>query len=303
MTKIKKFDAIIYHGPCPDGTAGLWCANHYRYIEKKISCRAGNNPTEDLSNLNVVFVDICPKIDYLLELVKIANYVAILDHHKSSEQMILDNKNKLDEIKNLYIEFDMNRSGCQIAWDYFFDNTGRPFFIDYIGDRDLWKWELPYSKEINTGLWKLGYIDFYKMNELLDNQNEKMETIKNVGTIFESCDKTQIDIGISNAIETTLISNNKTYRLWLGGNINPALKSDFGNALCLKSFSDNTLPDFSAIWQYDPKLDEWWISLRGINTRSPDLSIISNNYGGGGHPMASGFTIKSSKGLKEIFNY
>ena len=46
------------------------------------------------------------KVPYLLELVKVAKYVVILDHHKSSFQMITDNKEILSKISNLLIEFD-----------------------------------------------------------------------------------------------------------------------------------------------------------------------------------------------------
>jgi hypothetical protein len=309
MEKIKDFDAIIYHGPCSDGTGGLWAACHYKPIKNRYACKAGSNPQGNYTGLNVIFVDICPKIDYLLELVKVANYVVVLDHHKSSEQMILNNSAQLAIIKNLHIEFDMNRSGCQMAWDYFFEdqNLPRPFFIDYMGDRDLWTWKLPGSREINTGLWELGYIDSYdltKLTGLLEDPEEKMKYLESAGRFIEAGNKREVDIGMSNAIEAIVIYQDKSYRVWLGGNVNPVLRSDLGNALCAKPFKDGTMPDFSACWQFDPKSDEWWISLRGVPTRSPDLSVLASSYGGGGHPMASGITIKSpSKGLREIFIY
>jgi hypothetical protein len=305
--KIKDFDAIIYHGPCSDGMCGLWSACHYKLIKTRYACKAGCNPTGDYTGMNVIFIDICPKIDYLLELVNKAKNVVILDHHKSSEQMILDNNKLLSSIKNLTIEFNMKKAGCQMAWDYFFDDLPRPFFIDYISDRDLWKWKLPSSKEINNALWELGYIDSYdltKMTGLLEDSETKLKNLKSLGELIEISNKRQIDISISNAIEVQMIYNNKTYRLWLAGNINPILRSDLGNTLCSKTFKDGTLPDFSACWQYDPKNNEWWISFRGVPSRSPDLSVLTSSFGGGGHPMASGITIKSSiKGLKEIFIY
>jgi hypothetical protein len=307
MEKIKDFDAIIYHGPCSDGTGGLWAACHYKPIKNRYACKAGSNPQGDYTGMNIIFVDICPKIDYLIELVKIAKYVVILDHHKSSEQMIIDNSFLLYSIPNLYIEFDMSRSGCQMSWDYFFDSLPRPFFIDYMGDRDLWTWKLPGSREINTALWELGYIDSYdltKLTGLLENPEEKIKYLESSGKFIEAGNKREIDIGLSNAIEVSMVNQNKTYRLWLGGNVNPVLRSDLGNALCLKPFKDGTMPDFSACWQFDPKSEEWWISFRGVPERSPDLSVLASSYGGGGHPMASGITIKTpSKGLREIFIY
>lgn len=308
MSKIKNFDAIIYHGPCSDGTGGLWCACHYSPIKTRYACKAGTNPTGDYTGMNVIFVDICPSIDYLLELVKIAKYVVILDHHKSSEQMILNNQKLLSTILNLTIEFDMKRSGCQMAWDYFFDSKPRPFFIDYMGDRDLWTWKLPHSKEINTALWELGYIDSYdltKMTELLENSEAKIDNLKSIGELIIIANNKEIDIGVANSIETKIKFENETYRVWLGGNINPILRSDLGNALCSKPFKDGILPDFSACWQYDPKSNEWWISFRGVPSRSPDLSVLALKLGGGGgHPMASGITIKNApEGLKKIFIY
>ena len=307
MEKIKNFDAIIYHGPCPDGTGGLWSACYYKPIQSRYACKAGTNPSGDYTGMNVIFVDICPKIDYLLDLVKKANQVVILDHHKSSEQMILNNKSILSLIPNLYIEFAMDRSGCQMSWDYFFDFQPRPFFIDYMGDRDLWTWKLTSSREINTALWELGYIDSYdldKLTKLLENSEEKIKYLESIGKIIEARNKKEVDIGCANAIDTKIVWDKKTYRIWLGGNVNPTIRSELGNVLCFKPFKDGIMPDFSASWQYDPKSDEWWISLRGVPSRSPDLSVMSSTFGGGGHPMASGFTIKSpSAGLKEIFIY
>jgi oligoribonuclease NrnB/cAMP/cGMP phosphodiesterase (DHH superfamily) len=305
--KIKDFDAIIYHGPCPDGTGGLWSACHYKPIKNRYACKAGCNPIGNYTDMNVIFVDLCPQIDYLLELLKVAKYVVILDHHKSSEQMIKDNAAILSIQTNLHIEFDMGRSGCQMSWDYFFDNAPRPFFIDYMGDRDLWTWKLPSSREINTALWELGYIDSYdltKLTELLVNSEEKKSYLESSGRFIEAGNKREVDIGVSNAIEATMEWRDKTFRVWLGGNINPSLRSELGNVLCSKQFKDGVLPDFSVCWQYDPKSDEWWLSFRGVKDRSPDLSEIASSFGGGGHPLASGITIKPpSKGLKEIFIY
>ncbi len=297
MTNNKDFDAIVYHEACPDGIASLWCANYYKMIDKVYPCRAGKNPTQDLTGLNILFVDICPQLDYLLELVKIAKYVVILDHHKSAETMINDNKDKFSEIDNLHIIFDMTKSGCQITWDYFFDDKPRPFFIDYIGDRDLWLWKLPKSKEINMAIYKLNYIN--RLSELLENPEEKIKYLEEIGNIFVSSENEQIEIGIKNAIDAKFNYEDKTYRIWLGGNINPQLRSEFGNLLCDKEFNDNTLPDFAAIWQYDPLDDNFWISFRGNKNRSPDLSVITSKYGGGGHPMAAGGV--AIKKLKDLF--
>ena len=306
MKKILDFDTIIYHGPCSDGTGGLWCACHYKPIQTHVSCKAGSNPANSAGNFTgqtVLFVDICPKIDYLLDLVTRATHVVILDHHVSSERMILDNQDKLSSISNLTIEFDMGRSGCQITWDYFFPDTPRPFFIDYLGDRDLWTWLLPNSKEINSALYEQNYIDSWdlsKLTRLLIDPELKIKELESQGKLILQLNKRELDIGLSNAIDVKFIYEDIIYRIWLGGNISPGLRSDFGNLLCKKSFKDGKIPDFSATWQFDPKSNEWWISLRGI-AGSPDLSIIASKMGGGGHYFASGWTITHEKNLRDFF--
>ena len=46
--------------------------------------------------------------------------------------------------------FDMNHSGARLSWDFFHPGKLPPKFINYIEDRDLWKWELPSSKEFSA---------------------------------------------------------------------------------------------------------------------------------------------------------
>lgn len=303
MVKITNFNTIVYHGPCSDGTGALWSACYYRPIENRITCKAGQNPQGEFTGHNILFVDICPKIEYLLDLVTKANHVVILDHHASSNKMINENKDKLDIISNLTIEFDMERSGCQMAWDYFFLGIPRPFFIDYIGDRDLWTWKLLNSREINAALYETNLIDskdLNKLTNLLNNFDTKIKELETQGKLILQLNKRALDIGLNTAIETKINFEDKVYRVWLGGNISSGLRSDLGNLLCKKPFKDGVMPDFSATWQYDPKSNEWWVSLRG-SPESPDLTIIAGKYGGGGHIAASGMTIKGEKGLKEVF--
>lgn len=292
---IKNFDTIVYHDPCSDGTGGLWASCYYKEIKNHCPCKAGSNPTNDFTLMNIIFIDVCPSVEYILKLVKIANYVVILDHHKSAEEKIKNSLIDFSLINNLYIEFDMNRSGCQMAWDYFFDSIPRPFFIDYMADQDLLTWKLENSKEINTALWSLGYInsqDLTKMNNLMENPEEKIKYLVSAGKIINSANQREIQIAISNAIEGKLFCNNKTFRIWLCGNVNPVLRSDLACQLCLIQFNDGSLPDFTVCWQYEQKTKEWNISLRGIAGNSPDLSEIALYYGGGGHPLSSGFNIK-----------
>ena len=60
----------------------------------------------------------------------------------------------------------MNKSGCRITWDYFY-NEECPLFIRMIEDRDIWKWLIPKSREFTAGLSTVcSSIEMYDFDEL-----------------------------------------------------------------------------------------------------------------------------------------
>lgn len=300
MNSILKFDMVIYHNPCSDGAISLWASNYYKDIPEKISCKAGVNPNIIVTNKNILFVDLCPKFDYLFEICKIANNIVVLDHHKTSLDAYEINKTSCPA--NLHIILDMERSGCQITWDYFFPETIRPWFVNYVGDRDLWAWKMIYSKEINQALFDNNLLDPYYLNNittLLSYSQEQINALVKEGSLLLKMQKKQLDIAVNRAIEASMDVNGKIYNIWLG-TTTTADRSDLGNLLANKPLASGLIPDFSATWVYEPKLNEWWISLRG-HKESPDLTLIAGVYGGGGHFSASGLSIKAPNTLRDIF--
>jgi uncharacterized protein len=89
------------------------------------------------------------------KLAKLAKSFHIYDHHKSQGYLLEGRP---------FATFDITRSGAALAWDYIFGtdrhlyDSGfrlpepRPWYVNYAQDRDLWRWELPRSKEINAYL-------------------------------------------------------------------------------------------------------------------------------------------------------
>ena len=293
------FDTIVYHYPCNDGVASLWIANYNKDIPEKVSCKAGTNPQIDVFNKNIIFVDLCPKLDYLFEICKTAKNVVILDHHKTTIDTFEINKKKCPD--NLHLVLDITKSGCQITWDYFFPGSKGPWFIDYVGDRDLWAWKLPNSKEINQVFFDNNMFDAYYLDnitKLLDYTQEQINDIVKEGTVLLKVQKKQMDTAIYRSLEATIKVNETIYNVWLGTTYGD--RSELGNLLTNKPLSSGNLPDFSATWIYEPKANEWWISLRGHKV-SPDLSVIAGAFGGGGHKSASAFSIKSPQTLTDIF--
>jgi oligoribonuclease NrnB/cAMP/cGMP phosphodiesterase (DHH superfamily) len=300
-----KFDIIVYHEYCSDGTASAWIVKRHNPYAQLINCKAGQNPNLNMENIkssNIIFVDICPSVDYLLTLCNIANKVVILDHHISAYRNIEEIENKPE---NLFTLFDMNRSGCMITWDFFNSGLTRPWFIDYIGDRDLWKWELPNSKNINTALFEEKHITFNGLNILYDRYvtkeqiNKLIEDMNERGNQINKFRNELIEKETKKAIHCTFQFEETLYNVWLY-NGPEDLRSDIGNALMQINFKNGLKPDFSINWRYDVKTHEFWLSMRGEEW-SPDLSVICRKYNGGGHPKASGCSMSGNIELRSVF--
>lgn len=299
MNTILDFDTVIYHSPCSDGVAALWAANYYKDIPEKIACKAGYFPNLIPDGKNVLFVDLCPKFDYLFEICKLAKNVVVLDHHKTSLDAYEIYKTYCPD--NLHIILDKERAGCQITWDYF-HQLPRPWFIDYTGDRDLWAWKLPNSKEITQVFFENNTMDPYfldNITNLLTYTDNQINDLVKEGTLLLKYQKKQIDAACFRAVEASMIVGERTYNIWLG-TITHGDRSELGNILANKLLTTGSVPDFSATWVYDLKSRDWWISLRG-SKESPDLSKVAGFYDGGGHTLASSFVIKYPKTIHDIF--
>jgi oligoribonuclease NrnB/cAMP/cGMP phosphodiesterase (DHH superfamily) len=293
---MKSYDIIIYHQGCSDGITALWCADKYfkeNNIEyEKLSCPAGKDPTINFENKRIIFVDLCPSLDFITDISTIAKQITIVDHHKSAFDMFLANETFLKTLENVEIILKMEYSGCQLTWDYFYPDIARPWFVDYVGDRDLWKWELPNSREINSAFYHCEYINDRKLELLDELNNEDIDKLINIGkTVIEVQNKI-INTQLKQSIECIFNVGETKYNVRVGC-INRDLRSDLGNAMCTVPLKNGDLPDFSIVWNYDPIPNAWYMSMRGTKN-SPDLSVISKHFGGGGHAKASGFENKKN---------
>ena len=255
----------------------------------------------ELSNITIYFIDVLPTRD-IPALCAIAKQVVIMDHHKTNQEYI----SILPAIANLSVEFDLNRSGAQITWDYFNPGVSRPWFIDYIGDRDLWAWKLPNSRAINSGLLNRGHLDslgcfdrFYRANKDTDPETV-MKQMLDCGNAIESYQKRIITQAAANAVLLCFNdpkSGIKT-QCWLG-TITPDLVSDLGAELAERDLPDETKPQFSVIYSYYILNDEYRLSLRSSdkNPQSADVSAIAKRMDmrGGGHKHAAGCKVSSFK--------
>jgi hypothetical protein len=334
--------AIYYHSPCSDGHAAAWAIKAHLGSLPKYSATGAYNimyipsapgcPKIDMSLFTTPggeawFLDLMPSYDVLKELSDVCVRVVVLDHHKTNmdtcDRILSSNKEDGNWSANLYLIFDMKRAGCQIAWDWITAQLPvttsdvdesvsgplpRPWFLEYIADRDLWTWRLPNSKLINSALFGLKLTitpDSINKLALVQTPEEQEQYITQelmpYALAVEEFNNELLRSACYKATECQLIvpTTQQTYRVWLGTTIG-SLRSDLGNQLCNKPLADGTFPDLSASWHYEFPTDEWWISLRSLDTGA-DVSAIAKEFGGGGHIRAAGFTLRAPDNLNTIF--
>lgn len=150
---------VIYHANCRDGFAAAWVFHNF-FGEDKCDFFAAQYGDElpGFVGRNVYFVDFCPKKASLVGICALAEHVTVLDHHKTNQEDVKFEANEPKPL-NLEIVFDMERSGAGIAWDFFHGMPHseepknfrmlRPWSIDYVEDRDLWRWAFDNSRAVN----------------------------------------------------------------------------------------------------------------------------------------------------------
>jgi len=262
----------IYHGNCADGFGAAWAVwkslgHHCEYYPGIYQ-----QTPPDVTGKQVYLVDFSYKRSVLEAIAKDAHTVTILDHHKSAQEDLVP----LLDAGVIQGEFDMHRSGAMMAWEYFHPGTNPPRLIEYIQDRDLWRFELPASRQVAAALFSYPY-DFKIWDDLMSGGVDHLITD---GMAIERKHWKDINELAGNAVFHTI-----------GGHRVPMINcpyffsSDMGHLLAAKH-------PFAACWWETPEGRVF--SLRSRDDGA-DVSEIAKQYGGGGHRHAAGFTVPSDQ--------
>jgi len=278
---------VIYHKDCPDGLAAAWC--FWKEYGDKYDYYAGvySVSPPDIFNKDVYMVDFSYKHDVMEIICRYANNVILLDHHKSALEDLWD-------LNSSKINFDMSfatteKSGAMIAWDYVKQKENHkrkiPQILKHIEDRDLWKFELPHTKEIMSAVFSYDKtLESY--DKLMRLSSKGIKDLISVGTVLER--KFNLDI-------TGLIRQCKRIVDFEGhkvpmANLNGMYASEAGNIM-----SEN-FP--FAVTYYDTAIHRVF-SLRSRETGT-DVSELATKFGGGGHKHAAGFKVDRNHILAKI---
>ena len=209
------------------------------------------------------------------ELYRRLEKVTVLDHHATSQK-------DLDGFPNTV--FDLNRSGCVIAWE-FFHGTPAPLALRYIEDRDIFRNSLPFTEEIALYHFSLS-LDFVSWDENVARfEEESMRSGGRLGEDFLPVISGKALLAYRKITIENIINRAVIWKT-IGGFSVPAVNTvrELGTDICHALAQKYPETPFSAYFYEMPNGINY--GLRGNNF---DVSAIAKQYGGGGHRLASGF--------------
>lgn len=283
----------IYHANCADGFTAAWAVRMALVTGVEFIPAGYGDAPPDVTGADVIIVDFSYKRAVLMDMAKTARSILILDHHKTAEADLAGlpmphTNGWTDHISGLALEiengrdprhpralFDMNRSGAQLAWDYFCGGRGTsPQLVEYVADRDLWKFELPYSREINAVI-QSHEMTFNVWESLAMSLDDQFDNVVLEGAaILRAHDK---------LVRSVIATSRRT--MVIGGLRVPVAAAPYA----LASDTAGTMAEgepFAATYVDGPKGRAF--SLRS-RAGCVDVSEIAQAYGGGGHRGAAGF--------------
>lgn len=257
----------IYHGNCADGFGAAWVVR--KYYGDNVEFFSGKHGEEppDVTDRQVIIVDFSYKRDVIIRMAEVAENILIIDHHKTAFEGLVELPDNVSTI------FNMDRSGTMLTWLFFFPLKNPPALLEHIEDRDLWKFILYGTREIQAAIFSYPY-DFDVWDELIETSTERL---LREGEVIER--KHFKDINELLKI-TTRVMNIGGYCVEVA-NLPYTMSSDAGHILALNN-------PFGACYYDTPTGREF--SLRSTD-EGVDVSEIALMYGGGGHRNASGFKV------------
>ena len=272
---------VIYHADCLDGFGAAWCAfKTFGSQARYVAARFGEPFPKFSQGDEIYILDFCYPPETLLKVSKIAKQITIIDHHVTAieqfENVVLP--------ENITLNFNLNHSGCVLAWQHFFTGKEVPMILQHIEDRDLWRFELVGTKEITSALYEQLPITFKAFEKL------NLKQLFSVGKIQVAQFTKMVNRLSKNAHVIELLGFKG-----LAVNAPSFFASELGNRLAEKSGT------FGMTYHFDGKKNQWIVGLRSIG----DFNVgqLAVELGGGGHINAAGFSVCNSEMMNPQHNF
>lgn len=300
-------DVVIYHDRCMDGfTAAYAVWSKYREDAERgdIQFIPGNHALgrDDVEywktlvkDKKVVVLDFSFEREPLLEIKESAETLIVLDHHKSAEEKLGD----LD-----FCHFRQDMSGALIAWHAFNEEGEKlyegtiykphrptyrkvPKLFKYVSDRDLWKWKLRHSKEINAYI-QAQEKTFKGWDSLcLYIEEQGIERVATYGYCMVQC---------VNSLTGSIASKAEIWKV-NGVKVVAVNSSELQSEVCAMLLKHEKSEGVSGCYSIEKGKMTW--SLRSIGVI--DVSKMAEAFeGGGGHLKAAGFSVSLVGNSKQV---
>jgi oligoribonuclease NrnB/cAMP/cGMP phosphodiesterase (DHH superfamily) len=268
---------ILYHGRgCPDGfgaalAAWLFYGDTAQYLGLDHGDIATIDDLPDVRGRAVYILDFSFANEIMAALDERAAKLVMLDHHKSAAEKLTGFACRCG-----VVHFDMNKSGARLAWEFFQPHTPVPPLLQYVEDRDIWKWEFSESAGFLSAL-DMEPQDFARWRDIAGFTPAQMEQFMARGAAMdEKYRKLAADIAES---AQPLVFNGIA---GLMVNAPGMFHSLVGDILSAKTGT------FALMWSAGAKGVK--VGLRA--QRNFDCIALAESMGGGGHAQACGFKMK-----------
>ena len=179
----------------------------------------------------------------------------------------------------------MTKSGAILSWEFFHPGKEPPKFIKYIQDRDLWTWELEYSKEFSAAF------------DMVPFEFEEFEKFEDDSVFDDACKRGSYILAYSKTV-VKKVCEKATARKMDGKDVMVVNASHWMSEIGARLAPDC---DFAMIWYWDHEAGHTKVSLRAFH-ETVDVSEISKKFGGGGHKKAGGFQLPKNKHIEDLFD-
>lgn len=295
-----KYDYIIFHKNCLDGTgalmvadmAGLVSTGSFVYADNPDKHQGSPLPPK-IENKRVLALDINWPPSYLKRVIDTCKSIDLIDHHTDGhgERLKLET---LYKAKFIYT-YNETHSACVLTWHTFFPDQPVPKFLEYLQDNDLRSYKIKETSDVILGLEVLHNanlgLDRVHLQQKVDSWKAyiekpeliraKLEATGKVAAVYKQqlLEKTSnnweiVDVKApSNQVWKVLVSNVGNH---IGRFLAPHLKREHSDV------------DAVIVWYYDIKLQGIRCTVRSKN----DIRWLTTRYGGGGHKHAAPFKFK-----------
>ncbi len=265
---------ILYHGRnCPDGFGAALAA--WRYYGDAAEFRGLDHgeiqSVDDLPALQgraVYILDFSFPAEILRAIDERAAKLVMLDHHKSAAEKLTGFACRCG-----VVHFDMDKSGARLAWEFFHPGQPVPALLQYIEDRDIWKWAFPESASFLSAL-DMEPQTFARWQEIVAFTPDQLTAFMARGVAMdEKYRKLATDLAegaqplVFNGIEGLMV------------NAPGMFHSLVGDLLSAK------IGTFALMWSAGTQGVK--VGLRA--QRNFDCIALAESMGGGGHAQACGF--------------